>query len=133
VINCFFWKSGEGGGGQIYLKQTFRPYIFDFFSAYPLVLVGARYSSPLNSRVELLTYTIKARDHTMEWVKSSPLAFGTLLLSIGLTYINLRQARRAKLPPGPFGVPLLGNIFSLPDKDEWKAYQDWGIQFSEPD
>jgi hypothetical protein len=70
----------------------------------------------------------------MEWVTSTPLlSFGTLLLSIALTYIISRQAKTAKRPPGPFGVPLLGNIFSLPDKDEWKAYQDWGIKFSEPD
>lgn len=95
--------------------------------------MGARYSFPhvVKFSSKLLTYTIEAR--TMEWVTSSPLAFGTLLLSIALTYIISRQTRATKLPPGPFGVPLLGNIFNIPEKDEGKAYQNWGIKFSEPD
>jgi hypothetical protein len=30
------------------------------------------------------------------------------------------------LPPGPKGLPLLGNAADMPTQQEWKTFSDWG-------
>ncbi|KAI0299745.1 cytochrome P450 [Multifurca ochricompacta] len=54
-------------------------------------------------------------------------ATGTLSLLV-LKYI--RTARlRASLPPGPRGVPLIGNIFDMPSSREWERFTEWGRKY----
>ena len=38
--------------------------------------------------------------------------------------------RSRRLPPGPRGLPVFGNIFDLPKGHEWLAYQNWARQYS---
>ncbi|KAF9041392.1 cytochrome P450 [Panaeolus papilionaceus] len=33
---------------------------------------------------------------------------------------------RLPLPPGPRGWPIIGNVFDMPQKREWEAFQCWG-------
>lgn len=43
-------------------------------------------------------------------------------------FLWFRDRTRTR-PPGPRGLPLLGNIFNAPRKDEWRVYTEWSQQF----
>lgn len=36
-----------------------------------------------------------------------------------------RMKQRAPLPPGPKGLPLIGNIFDMPASHEWYKFAEW--------
>ena len=58
----------------------------------------------------------------------SPLTLLFLCAAIVLVFRSLR--RRGPLPPGPKGLPLVGNILDLPNKDEYRVYADWSRRYS---
>ncbi|KAF9012110.1 cytochrome P450 [Hymenopellis radicata] len=49
------------------------------------------------------------------------------LLALGALIVGRYLTKRPKfpLPPGPPGLPLLGNLFDLPTKFDWKTYGQW--------
>ena len=48
-----------------------------------------------------------------------------------LGHIFRASARRCKMPPGPPGLPLLGNIFQIPTNMPWFKFTEWGRQYGE--
>ncbi|KAH9475818.1 Cytochrome P450 monooxygenase 208 [Psilocybe cubensis] len=38
----------------------------------------------------------------------------------------------APLPPGPRPLPLVGNMFQIPQKDEWPVYEAWAKKYGRP-
>ena len=48
----------------------------------------------------------------------------TIVLSFILRRRNKRQ--RLPLPPGPPGLPILGNLFQVPATRLWEKALDWG-------
>jgi len=42
------------------------------------------------------------------------------------------KGKQLPLPPGPRGVPFLGNYFDLPDGEkDWLTYRTWGNTYGE--
>ena len=57
------------------------------------------------------------------------LALGVILLGwLAKTIITTSLTRR-KMPPGPPGVPLLGNVFDVPSSMPWFKFTEWKQQY----
>ncbi|KAJ7441382.1 cytochrome P450 [Mycena galericulata] len=62
---------------------------------------------------------------------TAPTLYSIVLLAIlgGLLVSTLRK--RHDLPPGPRGLPVLGNILQMPLKTPWVTYQAWAKTYGE--
>ena len=56
-----------------------------------------------------------------------PLAILTLLFSF--TLFVWYSKKRIFYPPGPKRLPVVGNLFSMPLREEWVTYKKWSDQF----
>jgi hypothetical protein len=55
------------------------------------------------------------------------------LVLLGLTWLLVSIIRthviRQKMPPGPRGIPLLGNVFQMPKELPWLRFADFGKKY----
>ena len=55
-----------------------------------------------------------------------------LFLTCLLAGIAMRRRSTAKrYPPGPKGLPIIGNLFDEPKDEDWKAFIAWSEQYGE--
>ena len=57
------------------------------------------------------------------------LTFTRVALAVLLLYLLQRlvsSRRRAPLPPGPKGIPFIGNVFQWPSEHQWLTFTRWG-------
>ncbi|KAH8832224.1 cytochrome P450 [Flagelloscypha sp. PMI_526] len=46
-----------------------------------------------------------------------------------LLYSRFRKRRPGPLPPGPRGLPLIGNVFDMPATKSWETFAKWGQKY----
>lgn len=56
------------------------------------------------------------------------IALATLAVVL-LKTIIARSKQRARYPPGPKGLPVIGNVLQMPKDREWLTFAQWGEQF----
>ncbi|KAF8897011.1 cytochrome P450 [Mucidula mucida] len=52
------------------------------------------------------------------------------LFIIRILFLSLSRRTRSPLPPGPKGLPLVGNLLNFPDVKAWIAFRDVGEQYN---
>ncbi|KAH6893742.1 cytochrome P450 98A3 [Coprinopsis sp. MPI-PUGE-AT-0042] len=72
----------------------------------------------------------------MDLLESLPLKENGAWIAAGLLFVSavaVRASSRGKLPtpPGPRGLPIVGNILQMPSEEPWKVYADWGKQYGD--
>lgn len=57
----------------------------------------------------------------------------SLLVVVALACVPalLDRIRGRKYPPGPRGLPLLGNLLDMPTEHEWLTFAKWGKKYGE--
>jgi hypothetical protein len=62
----------------------------------------------------------------------SPYVVGTIAAALVYAILK-RQAARGSLPhpPGPKPLPIVGNLFDIPQSKAWLTYRDWHDQYGD--
>ncbi|KAH6893747.1 cytochrome P450 [Coprinopsis sp. MPI-PUGE-AT-0042] len=69
---------------------------------------------------------------SLPWERSTTTwALGVALVSGALAVKVLRSRRQLPLPPGPKGLPLIGNVLQLPSEEPWKVYHAWAREYGD--
>ena len=58
-----------------------------------------------------------------------PTCLGTVIVAVALLVFLKQRLSRPPYPPGPKGLPIVGNIYDLPPSCEWITYAKWSRQF----
>jgi hypothetical protein len=56
---------------------------------------------------------------------------GICLLALLIDYGRMLRLRQ-KLPPGPFPLPIIGNVLQLPKCKPWVRFEDWANKYNNP-
>lgn len=59
-----------------------------------------------------------------------PRLIAIAVVTLFVCIANVLLFRKRSFPPGPPGLPFIGNIFDIPKKEAWKTYVEWGKQYS---
>lgn len=57
------------------------------------------------------------------------LAFAALIVALG---IRLSRRKRLPYPPGPRGMPVLGNALQIPQTHGWVQFSRWAEEYGVP-
>ncbi|KAI6042048.1 cytochrome P450 [Pisolithus marmoratus] len=68
-------------------------------------------------------------DTSMSAIFISLLGFGALLFILWRS--RVRRVSRSLLPPGPKGLPWIGNVFDIDVSQPWVTYEEWGKRYGD--
>lgn len=100
--------------------------------------VPSRYSKSLYRTTELTTIEISIRHRNLTTVpvtmtvSTLTIAFGSLsslIIALSIYFLYFLSPRQLPYPPGPRGLPLLGNALDMPREREWETYSDWARKY----
>jgi len=57
------------------------------------------------------------------------LAAFAIICALGSYFAKSRLPHRARFPPGPLSIPLLGNALAIDVSAPWVTYKEWGGQY----
>lgn len=57
--------------------------------------------------------------------------FGVFVVVVLVDYARILLLRR-KLPPGPFPLPIVGNVLQFPQTKPWIKFEEWSRQYGDP-
>jgi hypothetical protein len=57
------------------------------------------------------------------------LAAGGLALVLVTRLLSSSRRTSASCPPGPKGLPLIGNVLDMPTEQEWLTFADWATRY----
>ncbi|KIY48888.1 cytochrome P450 [Fistulina hepatica ATCC 64428] len=60
-----------------------------------------------------------------------PLGVTLIALSILVKFVASIRKRSLPLPPGPPGLPLIGNIYKIPTHSAWEKYTEWSDHYGD--
>ena len=59
------------------------------------------------------------------------IAFLAIFFVVWLHRLTRRSLNRQRLPPGPKGLPLLGNLWDVPAEYPWLTYAQWATTYGD--
>ncbi|KAG6887755.1 hypothetical protein C0995_013045 [Termitomyces sp. Mi166 len=62
---------------------------------------------------------------TTSWTSLVIAAYLACLLHFVLKWLNLRRS----MPPGPLGIPFIGNMHQMPSEKPWVKFTEWKSRY----
>ncbi|GJE96464.1 cytochrome P450 [Phanerochaete sordida] len=63
-------------------------------------------------------------------LERAPLAIGLVCLVLAIVAASRRNAKQHRYPPGPPGLPILGNLLDAPKEYSWFTFARWGREYN---
>ncbi|TFL03965.1 cytochrome P450 [Pterulicium gracile] len=54
------------------------------------------------------------------------------VLAVAAIFLPMLRRKRKKYPPGPAGLPIIGNMFDMPSQFQWITFANWSKDYGSP-